>query len=305
MIKNYLLRHAQVFFYSLGQLTRTPVATFLTVAVIGITLALPASLYVAIENVQRLAGGWEDNGQISLFLKQDVTGAAIEKLADKIRRLPAVSWVDYVSREAALTEFKRLSGFGEALNALDRNPLPAVLVVHPAAAYAQPDKLQALLKDLRRFNEVDIAQIDLDWVRRLHAMLELARQGVLILAAGLAIAVLLIIGNTIRLAVLNRRDEIEITKLIGGTNAFIRRPFLYTGTLQGLLGALLAWLLVGLGLLLLADPIDNLAGLYGSRFEAENLDILATLALIGSGGLLGWLGSRLAVGRHLRAIEPH
>ena len=305
MIKNYLLRHAQVFFYSLGQLTRTPVATFLTVAVIGITLALPASLYVAIENVQRLASGWEDNGQISLFLKQDVTGAAIEKLADKIRRLPAVSWVDYVSREAALTEFKRLSGFGEALNALDRNPLPAVLVVHPAATHAHPDKLQALLKDLRRFNEVDIAQIDLDWVRRLHAMLELARQGVLILAAGLAIAVLLIIGNTIRLAVLNRRDEIEITKLIGGTNAFIRRPFLYTGTLQGLLGALLAWLLVGLGLLLLADPIDNLAGLYGSRFEAENLGILATLALIGSGGLLGWLGSRLAVGRHLRAIEPH
>ncbi len=305
MIKNYLLRHAQVFFYSLGQLTRTPVATFLTVAVIGITLALPAGLYVAIENVQRLASGWEDNGQISLFLKQDVPAAAIEKLADKIRRLPAVSWVDYVSREAALTEFKRLSGFGEALNALDRNPLPAVLVVHPAATHAHPDKLQALLKELRRFNEVDIAQIDLDWVRRLHAMLDLARQGVLILAAGLAIAVLLIIGNTIRLAVLNRRDEIEITKLIGGTNAFIRRPFLYTGTLQGLLGALLAWLLVGLGLLLLADPIDNLAGLYGSRFEAENLGILATLALIGSGGLLGWLGSRLAVGRHLRAIEPH
>ncbi|MGA9032738.1 MAG: permease-like cell division protein FtsX [Sulfuricaulis sp.] len=305
MIKNYFLRHAQVFFYSLGQLTRTPVATFLTVAVIGITLALPAGLYVAIENVQRLASGWEDNGQISLFLKQDVPGAAIEKLADKIRRMPAVSWVDYVSREAALTEFKRLSGFGEALNALDRNPLPAVLVVHPAAKYAHPDKLQELLKDLRRFNEVDIAQIDLDWVRRLHAMLELARQSVLILAAGLAIAVLLIIGNTIRLAVLNRRDEIEITKLIGGTNAFIRRPFLYTGTLQGLLGALLAWLLVGLGLLLLTDPINNLAGLYGSQFEAENLGILATLALIGAGGLLGWLGSRLAVGRHLRAIEPH
>jgi cell division transport system permease protein len=305
MIKNYFLRHAQVFFYSLGQLTRTPVATFLTVAVIGITLALPAGLYVAIENLQRLAGGWEDSGQISLFLKQDVPGAAIEKLADKIRRMPAVSWVDYVSREAALTEFKRLSGFGEALNALDRNPLPAVLVVHPAAKHVHPDKLQDLLKDLRRFNEVDIAQIDLDWVRRLHAMLELARQGVLILAAGLAIAVLLIIGNTIRLAVLNRRDEIEITKLIGGTNAFIRRPFLYTGTLQGLLGALLAWLLVGLGLLLLADPINNLAGLYGSRFEAENLGILATLALIGAGGLLGWLGSRLAVGRHLRAIEPH
>lgn len=304
MIKNYFLRHAQVFFYTLGQLTRTPVATFLTVAVIGITLALPAGLYVAIENVQRLARGWEDNGQISLFLKQDVPGSSIEKLAEKIRRLPAVSWVDYVSRDAALAEFRRLSGFGEALNALDRNPLPALLVVHPAAGYSHPDKLQALLKDLRRYSEVDIAQLDLDWVRRLHAMLELARQGVLILASGLAIAVLLIVGNTIRLAVLNRRDEIEITKLIGGTNAFIRRPFLYAGTLQGLLGALLAWLLLTLGLLLLSGPIDSLAGLYGSRFEAENLGFLASLTLIGSGGLLGWLGSRLAVSRHLRAIEP-
>jgi cell division transport system permease protein len=305
MIKNYLLRHTQVLFYTLGQLTHTPVATFLTVAVIGITLALPAGFYVAIENVQRLASGWEDNGQISLFLKQDVSVAATEKLADKIRRLPGVSWVDYISREAGLAEFKRLSGFGEALDALDHNPLPVVLVVHPAATLTHPDKLQALLKDLRRYNEVDIAQIDLDWVRRLHAMLDLAQQAVLILACGLAIAVLLIIGNTIRLAVLNRRDEIEVTKLIGGTNAFIRRPFLYAGTLQGLLGALLAWLLLGLGLLLLSHPIHSLASLYGSRFEAENLDFLATLVLIGSGGLLGWLGSRLAVGRHLRNLDPH
>lgn len=305
MIKNYLLRHTQVLFYTFGQLARTPVATFLTVAVIGITLALPAGFYVAIENVQRLASGWADNGQISLFLKQGVSAAATEKLANKIRRLPGVSWVDYISREAGLAEFKRLSGFGEALDALDHNPLPVVLVVHPAATLMPPDKLQALLKDLRRYNEVDIAQIDLDWVRRLHAMLELARQAVLILAGGLAIAVLLIIGNTIRLAVLNRRDEIEVTKLIGGTNTFIRRPFLYAGTLQGLLGALLAWLLLGLGLLLLSRPIHHLAGLYGSRFEAENLDFLATLVLIGSGGILGWLGSRLAVGRHLRHIEPH
>jgi len=304
MIKNYLLRHAQTFFFSLGQLTRAPVAALLTVAVIGITLALPTGLYVAIENMQRVARGWEDNGQISLFLKQDVSPAAAAKLGDKIRRLPAVSWVDYVSREAALAEFKRLSGFGEALDALERNPLPAVLVVHPAAAHSDPDSLQALLRDLRRQSEVDIAQLDLDWVRRLHAMLALAHEGVLILAGGLAVAVLLIVGNTIRLAVLNRRDEIEIIKLIGGTNAFIRRPFLYAGLLQGLLGAILAWLLVSLALLLLSRPIAQLASLYGSQFEAQNLGFQATLALIGIGGLLGWLGSRLAVGRHLRSIEP-
>ena len=305
MIKNYLLRHAQVFFFSLGQLTRTPVASFLTIAVIGITLALPTSLYVGVVNVQQLANGWEDNGQISLFLKQDMTTAATDKLAGKIRRMPGVARVDYISRDAALAEFKKLSGFGDALNALERNPLPAVLVVHPTAKHASPDKLQALLADMRRLREVDIAQLDLEWVRRLHAMLDLARQAVLILAGGLAIAVLLIIGNTIRLAVLNRREEIEITKLIGGTNAFIRRPFLYAGTLQGLLGAVFAWLLVGFALLLLSEPIHSLASLYGSQFDVENLGFLSTLALIGAGGLLGWLGSRLAVGRHLRAIEPH
>lgn len=304
MIKNYFMRHAQVFFFSLGQLSRTPIATFLTVAVIGISLALPACLYVAIENLQRLSGSWDSNGQISLFLKRDITGAEAEKLAAKIRALPTVSRVNYISREAALAEFKQLSGFGEALEALERNPLPAVLVVLPSDADSHPDKLQALVKQLRRYNEVDIAQIDLEWVRRLHAILELARQGVLILAGGLGVAVLLIIGNTIRLAVLNRRDEIVITKLIGGTNAFIRRPFLYAGTLQGLLGAILAWLLVAMALLLLSSPIDNLAGLYGSRFKAENLGFHATLALLAAGGLLGWLGSRLAVGRHLRTLEP-
>jgi cell division transport system permease protein len=304
MIKNYFMRHAQVFFFSLGQLSRTPIATFLTVAVIGITLALPACLYVAIENLQRLSGSLDSNGQISLFLKRDVNGAEAEKLAAKIRALPAVSRVNYISREAALAEFKQLSGFGEALETLERNPLPAVLVVLPSDADSHPDKLQALLKQLRRYNEVDIAQLDLEWVRRLHAILELARHGVLILAAGLGVAVLLIIGNTIRLAVLNCRDEIVITKLIGGTNAFIRRPFLYAGTLQGFLGAMLAWLLVALALLLLSSPIDNLTGLYGSRFEAKNLGLPASLALLAAGGLLGWLGSRLAVGRHLRTLEP-
>jgi len=304
MIRNYLLRHTQTLFYSLGQLARTPVATLMTVAVIGITLALPTGLFLFLENVQQLSSGWENNGQISLFLKQDVSDAAAGKLADRIRRMSSVARVEHVSREAALAEFKRLSGFGDALDALDRNPLPAVLIVHPDAAYNHPDALQALVRDLGRYSEVSLAQLDLEWVRRLHAMLALAKQGVLILAGLLSAAVLLIIGNTIRLAVLNRRDEIEITKLIGGTNAFIRRPFLYSGLIQGLLGAIASWLLVGLTLLILSGPIQDLTALYGSQFEVKGLDFSATLALFAAGGVLGWLGSRLAVGRHLRAIEP-
>lgn len=304
MIKNYLLRHAQVFFFTLGQFWRAPVATALSVAVIGITLALPAGLYAAIENLQRLVRGWESSGQISLFLKQDVSESDIMRLSDRIRRLPAVARVQYISREAALAEFRALSGFGEALDALDRNPLPPVLVVYPVKAQATPEALQALLLDLKREKAVDLAQLDLDWVRRLHALLDLVRQGISILSAGLAVAVLLIIGNTIRLAVLNRRDEIEIIKLIGGTNAFIRRPFLYSGMLQGLLGGVLAWVLVSVGLLILSGPAQRLAQLYGSLFEIDPLGWRATLFLIVSGGVLGWLGSRLAVGRHLRSINP-
>ncbi len=303
-IRNYLLRHAQVFFYSLGQLVRAPVATLMTASVIGITLALPSGLYALIGNLERLSSGWEGGGQISLFLSRDIPPQTARKLAERIRSLPAVARVDYISPDAALVEFKRMSGFGDALDALGENPLPAVLVVHPAAEQSQPERIQALVRDLGRYKEVDLAQFDFEWVRRLHAILRIAERGVWILALLLAAAVLLIVGNTVRLAVLNRREEIEIVKLIGGTNAFIRRPFLYSGLLQGLLGGAVAWILVSVSLLLLAGPARELATLYGSRFAVVGLGPRATLALLGTGGLLGWLGSRLAVGWHLHAIDP-
>ncbi len=300
----YLLRHVQVFFYSLGQLVRTPFASLLTVAVIGITLALPAGLYVLLDNVQRVSTGWDGRAQISLFLKLDTGDAALERLAAQVRRMPAVAAVEAVSREAALAEFKRLSGFGAALDALDGNPLPPVLVVRPLASYAEPAQLEALVRELEQHGEIDIAQLDLQWIKRLHVMLALAQRGVLLLGVLLAAAVVLIVGNTVRLAILNRRAEIEVIKLIGGTNAFIRRPFLYTGVLQGLLGAVTAWGLVGLLVGLLSGPVRELASLYASNFHVQGLDTSAALILLGAGPLLGWLASRLAVGRHLGAIEP-
>lgn len=303
-MKNYLLRHVQVFFFSLGQLAKTPIATLMTLAVIGITLALPAGLYVLFDNLQRASHGWDSGAQISLFLKLDTTERNATALQDKIRALPGVAAVQYISREQALIEFKRLSGFGEALDVLDNNPLPPVIVVTPAPSMNTPDLIQTLVQTLARQPGVDLAQLDLEWIKRLHAMLTLAQRGVLILAGLLALAVLLIIGNTIRLAILNRRTEIEVIKLIGGTDAFIRRPFLYSGLLQGLLGALAAWLLVGGSLLLLSGPAEELAGLYGSHFELGGLGLVNGLWLLLGGTALGWLGSRLAVSRHLHAIEP-
>jgi cell division transport system permease protein len=303
-VHNYLRHHARACAGSLGELARAPFATLLTIAVIGITLALPSGLYLLIANLQQVSRGWEASGQISLFLKREVTEAAAQSLAERIRRTPGVARVEHISRAQALAEFRRLSGLGAALDALKENPLPAVLVVHPASGHAGPERLEHLAHELGKRGEVELVQLDLDWVRRLHAMLNLAERAVLLLAVLLGLAVLLITGNTIRLAVLSRRDEIEVVKIVGGTNAFVRRPFLYAGVLQGITGAGAAWVLVTLGLLWLSGPVQELAGLYGSGFRPRGLEAGATAGLLAAGGVLGWLGSRLAVGRHLYQTDP-
>ena len=298
---NYLLRHAQVLLATFGQMARAPLATLLTLTVIGITLALPSGLYVMLDNLERISAGWDRGAQASLFLKRNVTEAGAQKLAQQIRAMSAVGGVDYISRDAALAEFKKLSGFGTALNTLDSNPLPAVLVVRLSAA-DNPAAVESLMKTLAGLPGVDLAQLDIEWLRRLAALLQLAERAVVMLAALLSLAVLLIIGNTIRLAVVNRQTEIEIIQLVGGTPGFVRRPFLYSGLLQGLLGGLLAWLLVEASLLLLSGPARELAGLYGSGFALTGLGAEQGLALAMAGALLGWVGSRLAVGWQLRQI---
>ncbi|TDJ62465.1 MAG: cell division protein FtsX [Proteobacteria bacterium] len=301
---SYLLRHLQVFFYTLGQLARAPIASLMTIAVIAITLALPTGLYLLIENVQRMSTALDGGAKISLFLKADIDDTAAAQLTERIRQTVEVATVEYISPKQAMAEFKRLSGFGETLDTLTHNPLPPVLIVQPSATLDTPQKLDDLVKRLRTNGEVDLAQLDLQWVKRLHGLLQIARRGVWVLSVSLALAVVLIIGNTIRLAVLSRREEIEVTKLVGGTNAFIRRPFLYTGLLQGAAGALAAWALVSLCLSLLAGPIGAVAELYASNFRAEGLGSYGIAILVGVGAVLGWLGSRIAVGRHLGSLEP-
>jgi cell division transport system permease protein len=241
---------------------------------------------------------------MSLFLKQDVSEEKIQALANKLRGWKGVADVRYISRKQALDEFRKSSGFGDALDTLDENPLPPVLLVRPTSEAAKPAQMELLLARVKSLEPVDLAQLDMDWVRRLNGIIELGKRGVLLLASLLALAILLVVGNTIRLTILNRRDEIIVTKLIGATNAFIRRPFLYTGFWYGLMGAILAWLLVGILLWLLSDPVNHLSFLYNSQFSLGGLDLETTAILLGSGILLGLLGSWLAVGRHLQAIEP-
>lgn len=300
-ILNYLLRHAQVLLATLGQMARAPLATLLTLTVIGITLALPSGLFVMLDNLERVSAGWDRSAQASLFLKNKVSENEAQKLARQIRAMPSVSGVDYISRDAALAEFKKLSGFGTALNALDDNPLPAVLVVRLDVA-DNAAAIEPLMATLASLPGVDLAQLDIEWLQRLAALIKLAERAVAMLAVLLSLAVLLIIGNTTRLAVVNRRTEIEIVQLVGGTPAFVRRPFLYGGLLQGLLGGVLAWLLVEISLLLLGGPASELAGLYGSRFALTGLGIEQGLFLALAGGVLGAVGARLAVGWQLRQI---
>ncbi len=300
----WLLRHLQVFFYSLGQLSRHPFATLMTAAVIGIALALPAGLHVVLKNAQQVSGGWDGAAKISLFLKKTVDDRQARALQAQIRKLPEVGQVRYISRDHALEEFQRLSGFGDALDALEDNPLPSVLVIQPGLAASQPAQTRQLLEKLRNYPEVDIANLDMQWVKRLYAIMDIVRRGVLVLAVLLAMAVLLVVGNTIRLAIQNRRDEIVVMKLIGGTDAFIRRPFLYTGFWYGLFGGLIAFVLVSLSFSVLSGPIERLAGLYQQQFVLSGLDFDSALLLFAASILLGLGGSWLAVGRHLRDIEP-
>lgn len=300
----YFARHLQVFIGSLGRLSRAPLGTLMTSAVLGIALALPFGLSVLLENAERLSSGWDGATQVSLFLEREVSDERGRRLSETLAERPDIAETAFISREEALEEFQRLSGFGDVLDALESNPLPSVVVVRPAGAQLNPEGVEALVKRLKAYPEVELAQLDMQWVKRLYAIMDIVERGVHILALLLALAVVLVVGNTIRLAIQNRRDEIVITKLIGGTDAFIRRPFLYTGFWYGFFGSILAYLMIVGALFALRDPVRVLSGLYDSGFRLSSLETGTGAMLLGSGVLLGLLGSWLAVSRHLREIEP-
>ena len=300
----WLQRHAQVLLSSLGRLVRLPLSTLMTSAVIGIALALPVGLHLVIDNLQRLSGGWEQGASISLYLKQEISDAQAAELAEKLRKHQRIASIQLIGKTAALEEFRRLSGFGEAIEALENNPLPVLLVVQPKVEFSDAQGAQRLVQELSLLPEAELVQLDLQWVKRLQALARIAQRGVMVLTSLLGLAVLLVVGNTIRLEIQNRYAEIEISRLIGATDAFIRRPFLYTGIWYGLFGGLLAWILVSLSIGLLSGPVAGLAGLYQSSFQLASLDAGGTLFLLAGSAGLGLGGSWLAVARHLNKIEP-
>ena len=300
----WLMQHAQACVFSMGQLFKTPLNTLLTTAVIGIALSLPAGFYLLLENCQSVASNWDNSAEISLFLKLDIDEERTLTLMEELRQFKGVVSVEHISKDAALHEFQRQTGFNQALNALEFNPLPAIILLQPALDQFSSDESDLLLQKLRALPEVDTAQFDRQWIQRLFAIIKIVRQGVIVLSILLALAVFLIVGNTIRLAVYNRRTEIEVNKLFGATEAFIQRPYLYSGLFHGAGGSLLAWVLLSLSLLLLDAPVARLAGLYSSDFTLQGLSFVEFLLLFTDGGALGLLGSWVSVKRHIKAIEP-
>ena len=303
--RGYKAHHRETLRASLVKMLHEPMQTVLTVMVIAIALALPASLYLTVDNVQQVGSNFESSAQITVFVNKGAKPEAIEGLEKKLNGMAGVTSVEYISAQQALLEFKALSGFGSALRYLEDNPLPAVFLVQPMME-GEVDLVQTqkIITDIKALPVVDDVQIDMAWLQRLHLLIEMGHKIVLALGITLGIGVLLVIGNTIRLAIESRRNEIIVVKLVGGTNAYVRRPFLYTGLLLGLFGALIASIMLFSCLMWISSSVENLASLYQSQYRLQGLGITGFLSLMLIGGVFGLGGAWIAVSRHLRDIEP-
>ena len=301
---SWLAHHRKVARDSNQRLWRTPVASLLTWLVIGVALALPAAMLVLLGSLQGVSAGWENAARVTVYLEETVSESRARELQQQLAAQAGVSGVEFIHREQALAEFRDASGLGEALDYLNDNPLPHTLLVTPQDSQRSAEAIDALVATIDGLADVARVQVDLGWLQRLNVLAELLGRAAWVLALMLAAAVVLVIGNTIRLAIENRRDEILVARLVGGTDAFVRRPFLYTGVWYGLGGGIVAFLLLQLSAWWLSGPIDRLAALYRSNFSLSGLSMEGTLVLLMVAIALGWLGAWLAVKRHLDAIEP-
>lgn len=304
LTESYFSHHRSSLVSSFKRLLSTPLQTVMTSMVVAIALALPATLLVAINNIQQLGDSWDMEPKMSVFINLRAKPAAIEQLERKFSTMPEIKSLVFLSAEEALAEFKQVSGFGDALSGLDSNPLPATFILTPSDLAAEPERFYALGDKIASEAIVDDVSLDLEWVKRLRELMSLGKKIVLALALLLGLGVLLAIGNTIRLAIENRREEIVVAKLVGGTDGFVRRPFLYSGGWYGFLGGVLACTIVTLAFASLSGSVSRLAELYQGDYQLFGLGFTGNMQLLLISSLIGWLGAWLAVGRHLSDIEP-
>lgn len=303
-VKTYLTNHRKTSKITLVKLFDQPLASFFTCAVIGIALVLPTLLAILLHDVQSVHHNWDGSAQITLFLKKGVPALDGGILSEKISSRPSITSSQFVDNDSALIEFKQRFELQDAVDYLDENPLPHVILVRPDKSLKSIKHIEQIKESLLKFPEVEGALLDVMWVQRLNSITKVLERAVWVIALMLALAVVLILGNTIRLAIESRKEEIAVVKLVGGTDAFVRRPFLYMGVFFGLGGSIVAWVLINLTLYMLGSPIEELARSYQSTFSLSGFNFESTLLLLVSGMSLGWLGAWLAVRKHLDDIEP-
>ena len=282
---------------SVGRMLRKPWATALTVGVMAVALALPLGLWATLANVQRFAGQVQQARQISVFLKPGVAAPRALALAEQLRGRGDIATVELRTPEQGLAELRR-SGLGEAIANLDGNPLPSLLVVTPAGDET------LLAASLQTLPEADLVQHDAGWRERLDGWLRFGTRMALVLAGLLGLGALLVVGNTVRLDIQSRREEIAVLQLLGATDGFIRRPFLYLGAGYGLAAGALALGLLGAAAMALRAPLGDLAHSYGSGFALRGFGYGEAGAILLGAALIGWLGAGFVTGHYLRQTRP-
>ncbi len=300
----YLLNHAHGLFSSLGRLTRTPFTSAMTILVLAVAIALAGSFYIVVANIQQLTGNLEASNQMSLFLKDNITDSAGQKLADQLKQHPSSESVKFITKKQAMEEFKANSGFGEALTALDTNPLPSVIQVQPKNSLDSNEDIEKLMTEFKQLPQVDFVQVDMQWIERMQTIMLIASRAVFLVSVLLGFAVTFITGNTIRLELHNRRDEVYISKLVGATLSFIQRPFLYCGFWLGFIAGFSAWLIITIMLLIVESPVEKLSTLYNSGFELQFLGFFEFTALLLLASSLAVLGSWGVLHYQFRQLKP-
>ena len=301
-MKVWLSHHARAAGATLRKIGRSPITTLFNVLVVGIALALPAALYVGLVNVQKAVRTVSPEPQLTVFLELDAAKPDVSLVDTRLKEHPQVARMRYVPRDRALEDMKRVAGMGGVVEALDRNPLPDAFVVDTVDA--APDVMERLRTEFAAWPKVAHVQVDTEWAQRLDAALKVGRIALMLFGTVLAFALVAITFNTIRLQILTRREEIEVATLIGATDGFIRRPFLYYGAALGLLGGLAACGFVWGATTVLNGALVDLSYLYGARWEIGQLGLRDSVSLLGFAAVLGWLGAWLSVGRHLANVRP-
>lgn len=296
-------QHLYSFFSSLGRLAARPGATALTLLVMSLAMALPLLLYLVLDNAHQLGGSMQDARALSIFMKTNADAAATTALAQKLGTRAEIAQVVTKTPEQGLEEFRSQSGFADALKLLQSNPLPAVLIATPKST-VPASAVESLVAELRADTAVDQVQYDAQWRQRLDSILLLATRAAAVLAILLALGTLLIVGNTVRLDIQGRAEEISVMQLLGASDGFVRRPFLYAGFWYGAFSAILTLILIVIVELSLAGPIARLLTSYDHRFDAHGMSALLAICVFVGGSLLGWIGAWLATSRHMAAGQP-